>query len=379
MKRVNNRYHRISTYENLCLAFWKAAKGKQDRQEVIAFRKDFDANIRRLQQQVIRHKPDIGHYRFFRVFDPKQRSICAASFPERVLHHAIMNVCEPLLDAYAISDSYACRKGKGNRKALERARNYCRIFPWYLKLDVQKYFDSIDHSIVIEKLARHFKDDDLLELFGKLLDTYHTKPGKGLPIGNLISQHLANFYLGIYDHWIKEKRRLRGYLRYMDDFILFGPNKALLKTELAETRKFLARELALDLKENIQLNRCIRGIPFLGYRIFPQTIRLVPRSRKRFIQKFKLYEEKWHKGEWSVNDLARHMEPLIEFTRAADSIGLRRNVIQRFGVSVGIPFPVQPGRKTNALSGLVAGLDDPAKVPVWFHLLVYYSQQNYFW
>jgi hypothetical protein len=333
MKRVNNRYHRIPTYENLCLAFWKAAKGKQDRQEVIAFRKDFDANIRKLQQAVIRHKPDIGHYRFFRVFDPKQRSICAASFPERVLHHAVMNVCEPLLDAYAIYDSYACRKGKGNRKALERARNYCGIFQWYLKLDVQKYFDSIDHSIMIEQLARHFKDDDLLELFSKLLDTYHTKPGKGLPIGNLISQHLANFYLGRYDHWIKEQRRIRGYLRYMDDFILFSPNRAFLKTELGETRQFLARELALDLKENIQLNRCIRGIPFLGYRIFPQTIRLAPRSRKRFIQKFKMYEKNWHEGGWSVNELARHMEPLIEFTRVSDSTGLRRKVIQRFGVS----------------------------------------------
>jgi hypothetical protein len=285
---------------------------------VIAFRKDFGANIRKLQQAVIRHKPDIGHYRFFQVFDPKQRSICAASFPERVLHHAIMNVCEPLLDAYAIYDSYACRKGKGNRKALERARIY---------------FDSIDHSIMIEQLARHFKDDDLLELFSKLLDTYHTNPGKGLPIGNLISQHLANFYLGIYDHWIKEQRRVRGYLRYMDDFFLFSSSKSFLKTELAETRQFLARELALDLKENIQLNRCSRGIPFLGYRIFPQTIRLAPRSRKRFIQKFKLYEGKWHEGGWSANDLARHMEPLIEFTRASDSTGLRRKVIQRFGVS----------------------------------------------
>ena len=165
------------------------------------------------------------------------------------------------------------------------------------------------------------------------LDTYHTKPGKGLPIGNLISQHLANFYLGSYDHWIKEQRRVRGYLRYMDDFILFGPSRAFLKAELGETRKFLAKNLALDLKENTQLNRCDRGIPFLGYRIFPQTIRLAPRSRKRFIQKFKLYEGKWHKGEWTVNDLARHMESLIEFTRAADSIGLRRNVSQRFGVS----------------------------------------------
>lgn len=332
MKRAGSLYRRILEYENLRLAFWKAAKGKSGRHDVIAFRKDFDLYIRKLHGGLLAHRPDIGHYRFFQVHDPKPRSICAAAFPERVLHHAVMNVCEPVLEAYAVSDSYACRKGKGNRKALDRARQFARKHSWYLKLDIRKYFDSIDHGVMMDALARRFKDRDLLHLFQDLLETYHTKPGRGMPIGNLISQHLANFYLGRFDHWIKEDRRVSGYLRYMDDFLLFGRDRPYLKTELALVREFLFRELALDLKENIQLNRCRHGIPFLGYRVFPDGIRLSPRSRRRFVQKFMAYEGKWHDGEWTSVDLARHMESLIDFTRTAGARSFRRHIIDRFGV-----------------------------------------------
>jgi hypothetical protein len=333
MKRASALYNQIHTYENLCLAFWKAARGKQDRKEVIAFRGDFARQIRKLQEELLRQTPDIGHYRFFKVYDPKLRSICAASFPERVLHHAIMNICEPILESYAIYDTYACRKGKGNRKALARAQHFARRYSWYLKLDIHKYFDSIDHGILLRLLTRRIKDKDLQPLFEKLFDTYHTKPGKGMPIGNLISQHLANFYLGCFDHWIKEKRKIKGFLRYMDDMLIFGNDRVLLNAELEKIRLYLQGKLDLQLKANIQLNRCRHGFTFLGYRVFPGRIKLSPRSRRRFLHKFKRYEQKWHDSQWSTDELARHMEPLIEFTRAAGATGLRRSAIQRFGVS----------------------------------------------
>lgn len=332
MKRVGNLYHRIPTYENLRLAYSKAARGKRRRPDVIAFSQNFEADINKLQNDLLNFTPDVGHYRFFEVFDPKRRSICAASFPERVLHHAVMNLCEPVLDAFAICDSYACRKGKGNRKALDRAQRFSRRFEWYLKLDIRKYFDSVDHTIMMTQLARRFKDKNLLKLFDTLLHTYCTMPGKGLPIGNLISQHLANFYLGGFDHWIKEDLKVQGYLRYMDDFILFGREKPFLKSALKEVRSYLAEKLALDLKE-IQLNRCSNGIPFIGYRIFPTHVRLAPNSRKRFIRKFRQYENNRQTGVWSEADLTRHMLPLVDFTKAADAKGFRRNVMARFGVS----------------------------------------------
>jgi RNA-directed DNA polymerase len=333
MRRKGHLYHLIPTPENLRLAFWKAAKGKHHRDEVVKYRANLDHNLGELQRQVIENDLDIGHYRFFQVRDPKPRRICAASFPERVLHHAIMNICEPVLDSYEIHDSYACRKGRGTHRALARAQAFARRFPWYLKLDVRKYFDSVDHGIMIRLLARRIKDQQVLGLFKILLDSYHTHHGKGLPIGNLISQHLANFYLACLDHWIKEDRHIRGYLRYMDDFILFSRDKASLKAELLHVEDFLADKLKLELKQNVQLNRCHRGIPFLGFRVFPQKILLAARSRKRFVKKFIAYENKYLIDFWSERELAMHVSPLVEFTKAADTEGLRRGVIARFGVS----------------------------------------------
>ena len=332
MKRVGRLYQRIWLYDNLLLAAYKAGKGKRSRLDVINFYRYFDINIEKIGQGLRHHRPDIGHYRFFRIRDPKPRHICAAPFPERVLHHAIMNVCQPVLESFAIFDSYACRKGKGTSKALARAKQFVRKYPWYLKLDIRKYFDSIDHEILLAALARRFKDHELLRLFAKLVDTYHTEPGKGLPIGNLFSQHGANFYLGLFDHWLKEERRVKGYLRYMDDMVLFGPRKSHLTKELAAVQHFLARRLKLELKPNIQLNRSRHGLPFLGYRIFPHTIRLSSSSKRRFINKFIEYEHKWHEGIWSDEQLVRHMEPLIAFTMVADAKGLRTEVIERYGV-----------------------------------------------
>lgn len=331
MKRAKNLYPQIADYDNLACAFLKAVKGKRTRPDVIEFTRHFDANMGKLMNGLLNGKPDIGHYRFFQVRDPKARQICAAAFPERVLHHAIMNVCEPVLEKYAIFDSYACRKGKGPQAAVKRAQYFSGKFEWYLKLDIRKYFDSIDHTIMIRLLFRRIKDDDVLRLFWDIFQTYETLPGKGMPIGNLISQHLANFYLGRFDHRIKEERKVRGYLRYMDDFILFGKNKSDLKTEIPLIRDFLTKELELELKP-IQLNRSVRGIPFLGYRVFPNRILLSPAGKRRFVRKFIAFERKWVKGEWSDDTLVRHMEPLFAYAKFADSSNFRKNVLERYGV-----------------------------------------------
>jgi hypothetical protein len=243
-----------------------------------------------------------------------------------------MTIAEPILDAYQIDDAYACRKGKGTRKAVLKAKKFSAAHDWYLKMDIRRYFDSIDHEILLKLLSRKFKDKELNNLFRTLLGTYHTKNGKGLPIGNLISQHFANFYLATFDHWIKEERKIKGYLRYMDDFIVFGDKKETLKKELRLIESYLSEFLELKLKDATQLNRCQRGMPFLGYRIFPNDIRLAPASKKRFIRKFKQYEANCKKRKWTEKELLRHIEPLIEFTKLADSVAFRKGAIKRFGV-----------------------------------------------
>ncbi|MBF0227292.1 MAG: group II intron reverse transcriptase domain-containing protein [Desulfobacterales bacterium] len=332
MKRAGHLYHLIQDYENLRRAFIKASKGKQDRLEVIAYKRNLEVNLQILKNQLLRHNLDIGHYSFFYVRDPKLRLICVASFPERVLHHAVMNICEPVLERYAVYDCYACRKGKGTVKALKRAQYYCSQFKWYLKLDIRKYFDSIDQNIMLQLLKTRFKDKELLNLFKNILATYHTNSGKGVPIGNLISQHLANFYLACFDHWIKEERHITGYIRYMDDFIIFGTEKLILKQELEYVKVFLDSQLKLQLKDNIQLNKCVKGVPFLGFRVFVDKILLKAASKKRFTKKFRKYEGNFLEGRWKLKTLIRHIEPLIAFTKLGQANSFRRKVIERFGV-----------------------------------------------
>lgn len=213
MKRVGNLYLKIAEPQNLRLAFVKAAKGKQARTEVVEYRERLEENLALLRNQLLEGRVELGCYRFFYVHDPKKRLICAASFAERVLHHAVMNLCEPVFEAYSIDDSFACRRGKGQQRAINRAQQFARRYPWYLKLDIARYFDSIDHDVVEGLLQRRFKDNSLLQLFSQILNSYAATPGKGLPIGNLISQHLANNYLGFFDHWVKQERRVKGYVR----------------------------------------------------------------------------------------------------------------------------------------------------------------------
>jgi RNA-directed DNA polymerase len=333
MKRAGNMFESIYDTGNIYLAFWKAAKGKRNRNEVIAFLKNFQTNVRKLRLAIKTKDLDIGNYHFFQVCDPKKRRICAAAFPERVLHHAIMNICEPVLDAYAIFHSYACRKGKGTLAAVRQTRKFAGKYTWFLKLDIRKYFDSIDHYVLQKILSGRIKDKDVMALFAAIFATYNVEADKGLPIGNLISQHMANFYLGKFDHWIKEDRRIKGYLRYMDDFVLFAHEKETLKQELRAIREFLRTTLKLKLKSNIQLNRCTHGLPFLGCRIFPETTKLSNRSKRRFITKYRSFEQNMVNGRWSEQEYVRHVEPLVGFTKMANAAAFRSNIIKRFRVS----------------------------------------------
>ena len=332
MKRAGNLYASIAEPENLRLAFLKAVRGKRGKLEVIEYTARLEENLHLLRDQLLACQVDAGHYHFFTVHDPKERVICAASFPERVLHHAVINVCEPVLERYAIHDSYACRSDKGMHAAVLRAQEFTRQYSWYLKLDIRKYFDSIDHVTLLALLERRFKDHAVLRLIRTILETYSVEPDRGLPIGNLLSQHMANFYLGHLDHWIKETLRVLGYVRYMDDFVLWAQDKSALKAHLAVIQEFVTSELKLTLKDNIQLNCCGGGLPFLGYRIFSGRLELGPRAKRRFIHKLRGYENEWTAGHWSEIELQRHMEALLSYVRFADTLGLRRRIVSQASI-----------------------------------------------
>ena len=191
MKRENNLIEKITEPDNLRLAFWKARKAKEGKMEVTEFRKELDKKLLTLQEELLSGNVQVGNYHYFTIFDPKERLICAASFKERVLHHAIMNICHVNFEKFQIFDSYASRLGKGTYAALERAKFFQVKYKWFLKLDVRKYFDTIDHCILKQLLAKRFKDLSLLNVFFNIIDSYETSTGKGLPIGNLTSHAFA--------------------------------------------------------------------------------------------------------------------------------------------------------------------------------------------
>ncbi len=173
----------------------------------------------------------------------------------------------------------------------------------------------------------------MLALFGKIIGSYETAPGRGLPIGNLTSQHFANHYLAPLDRFIKEGLRRRAYVRYMDDFVVWGSRREELNGVRARVREFLAEELKLELKAEPCLNRTAMGMDFLGYRLFPGTMRLARRSKVRFARKFRSYERAFLEGEWGEAELQRRVQALLAFVMPADSAAFRRHVLERFGVA----------------------------------------------
>jgi retron-type reverse transcriptase len=332
MTRVGQLLAAIADPGNLRLAFWKASKGKRAKADCRAFQENLDANLSALRAELLAGRAGVGGYHYFTIHDPKERTICAAHFRERVLHHALMNLCEPVLERAAIFDSYACRQGKGQLAAIRRAESYARRYGWFLKMDVRKYFDSVKHAVLQGLLRRKFKDSVVLALFDQVLASYQTAPGRGLPIGNLTSQHFANFYLAPLDRFIKEQLRRGAYVRYMDDFVVWGESDADLRTVWREVEAFLAAELRLALKPNVGLNRTAFGMDFLGYRVFPQELRLARRSKLRFARKFRRYERESVAGRWTELQLQQRMQALVAFTLPARSRPWRRHVLHRFGV-----------------------------------------------
>ncbi len=327
MKRVGDLIEKIADLDNLMLAFHKAAKGKRGRKEVIEYEKGLENNLFGLSQDLLSASVKVGNYEYFQIRDPKLRIICAASFPERVLHHALMNVCHAYFERQFIHTTYATRPEKGTYKALDRARKAFKHYPYVAKFDVRHYFDSIDHSILKVKLARIFKDKAVLKIFERIIDSYHAKElDKGLPIGNLTSQYFANYYLSGFDHWCKETLKAKEYIRYMDDFLVFASNRDEIADLARQIGEYISVNLNLELKPAV-LETTERGVSFLGYRLKENNVLLNSRSKRRLNSKMVLYENLLSKQIWNEQQYREHITPLLSFSMYAHSKGLRRRII----------------------------------------------------
>lgn len=280
MKRIGNLFQRICSIENLQLADAIAQKGKKRQYGVIAHNKNQDMNILKLHHLLVDKTCRTSEYDIFKVFEPKEREVYRLPyFPDRITHHAIMNVLEPMFVSVFTSDTYSCIKGKGIHaaaNAVKKALKDLQGTTYCLKLDIRKFYPSVDHDILKALLRRKIKDADLLWLLDEIIDS-----AEGLPIGNYLSQYLANFYLTYFDHWMKEQKQVKYYFRYADDLVILSDNKPNLHQLLADIRQYLADNLKLEVKGNYQVFPVAsRGIDFLGYKFY-HTHTLLRKTIKR--------------------------------------------------------------------------------------------------
>ncbi len=331
MKRVGHLIEKIAELDNLHEAFLRAARGKRDRAVVMDYGDHLDENLQRLREELLAGEIKCGGYNFFTIYDPKQRTICAASFHDRVLFHAIMRVCHKVFDDYQVYDSYASRVGKGTYKALERVQHYCCRYQWFAKLDVKKYFDSIDHKVMMSQLDRLFKDPVLLHYFEDLLCSYEVEAGKGVPIGNLTSQYFANHYLSVADHYAKEQLRVKGFVRYMDDVLFFDDNLFRLKEHVAKYQYFVKSSLKLQMHDAV-INRTSKGIPFLGYVAYGNKLRLNGRSVKRLQRKMSMLNLDLSSENIEQKEYAARATALLAFAQKAQCHSLLRKMSRTKGM-----------------------------------------------
>ncbi len=293
MKRKTNLFEKIISVENLQLADKKARRGKLKQYGVKIHDKNRDENILLLHQQLSEKKYNTSEYKTFTIKDPKVREIsCLPYFPDRIVHHALMNYLEGLFVPVFTSDTYSCIKGKGihaaSRNLKSKLSNDVPGTKYCLKLDITKFYPSIDHSILKSLLRRKIKDADLLWLLDEIIDS-----APGVPIGNYLSQYFANFYLAYFDHWIKESQQVQYYFRYADDIVILADNKEYLHQLLAEIREYLQSNLNLSIKPNYQVFPVAsRGIDFVGYVHFHTHTLLRKRIKKSFAKKLKQNENR---------------------------------------------------------------------------------------
>jgi len=284
MKRTGNIYHSITSLANLQEADRKARKGKLDTYGVVQHDRNQEGNLLVLQDQLASKTYRTSTYDIFKVHEPKERIVYRLPyFPDRIAHHAIMNVLEPILVNSFTADTYSCIKKRGIHLLLNNLRHDLKDVAgtrYCLKLDIKKFYPSIDHDVLKQLLRRKFKDPDLLWLLDEIIDS-----APGLPIGNYLSQYLANFYLSYFDHWIKEEKCVKYYYRYADDIVILDNDKPRLHSHLQEISNYL-HEMKLEVKENHQVFPVdARGIDFVGYVFYHSHIRIRKAIKQNFARK----------------------------------------------------------------------------------------------
>jgi RNA-directed DNA polymerase len=273
-------WQRITSFANLCAAAKNAARGKRTAQSAARFLSRLELEALRLQRELMDGSWRPGRAVQFDIRDPKVRTITAAPFADRVVHHALIDVLEPRFDSALLPCTFACRRGFGQHRALRLAQRLTRRHGYFLKLDVAKFFPSLPHEVALGVIAELVDEPEALHLCERIVRAGGAH-GCGLPIGNLTSQWFANLVLGQLDRALVEHHRAPGYVRYMDDFVLFADDKRYLRQMHREVIEWLERR-GMRLKDRATILAPItQGLPFLGFRIYRGLVRLRPENARR--------------------------------------------------------------------------------------------------
>ncbi len=324
-------FDKICSIENLELAFKRARKRRSNKKYVIAFEKNLAENLRQLQNELISQTYKPKPLQTFILQDPKTRKISKSHFRDRIIHHALCNVIEPIFDKSFIFDSYANRKGKGTLKAIQRfdffkrkvSKNNSRKC-FVLKADIKQYFDSVDHEILLSLVERKITDSKVIWLIRTILSNFKSSgTGKGMPLGNLTSQFFANVYLNELDYFVKHHLRAKYYLRYVDDFVILHSSKEQLEIWKGEIDRFLGENLRLEIHpDKSKILFLSSGIDFVGFRNF-YYFRLL---RKRNIRNIKAKVELFN-GDWiSSKKFFEIFQGWEAYAKWANTFKLRKRV-----------------------------------------------------
>lgn len=334
----NNLFEKVCDFKNLHSAYLKARKGKRYTCDVLEFSRNLEENLCALRQELLARSYKTGVYRQFYVYEPKKRLVKALPFKDRVVHHALCNIIEPIFDKGFIYDSYACRVGKGTHRAVEQLAYYLRKIrrgsknAYCLKADIAKYFPSIDHRILIKIIAKKIKCSATLWLVKEIINSGASlgKYGnaKDLPIGNLTSQLFANVYLNEMDYFIKHRLRCSLYVRYMDDFVILDRDKNWLAFARRAIWGFVRKNLALKMNSRTAIFSVSSGINFLGYRIWSTHRWLRRQSIRRFRQKLEAFSALYEQGQLCWKDFQTSIASWLAHARHADTYNLRRQLFK---------------------------------------------------
>ncbi|MBI4017055.1 MAG: group II intron reverse transcriptase domain-containing protein [Candidatus Aenigmarchaeota archaeon] len=335
MKTHKHLWENLCTFENLEQAYEQARRGKYGNPVVVEFRKHWQLHLCTILKELRTHTYKPRPLRKFVLRDPKTRVICVSEFRDRVIHHALVNILQPVFEPLFIHDSYASRKGKGTLPALKRfdifkwkiTSNCTRGQGFVFKADIKHYFETVDHAVLLRIIQKRVKDENIIWLIRQILDNYDSgTPGKGMPLGNWTSQFFANVYLNELDQFVKHILRAKYYVRYVDDFVILHKSKKILQEYEQRINEFLQ-----TLKINLHPTKCKiiplgQGISFLGFRIFYHHKLLRKRNIRKIKAKLAFLLEEYESGWADAYDVLETLHGWNAYAVHGNTFRLRQRL-----------------------------------------------------